>query len=194
MTESSKCGCQASRWLWRAQQWLRCWGTLRVAPASLTDTRTDWNAYICHDAYGQLTFQSGVTGGENVAPMVITRDDKVTVSMSGSGGSLLSINMSLSSGRAYSLAPAVVPGKPRLYWRNAAVGDNARISFPWSNASVKVWRDYDSVHPLSAAASLAALDASTGNLYFYDAAGQRMYAKLVVQPSKNYSTIFIDPM
>ena len=155
--------------------------------------RTDWNAYVCHGTYGQFTFQSGVTGGENVAPMVITRDDNVSASMAGSGGSLLSINMSLLSGRSYALAPAVVPGKPRVYWRDAAAGDNARISFPWSNPSVKVWRDFDSGHPISAAASLAELDASTGNLYFYDAAAQRMYVKLVVQAGKNFSTIFIDP-
>ena len=114
--------------------------------------------------------------------------------MAGSGGSLLSINMSLLSGRKYSLAPALVPSKPRLYWRDAAAGDNARVSFPWSNANVKVWRDYDSGHPLAAAASLSELDASTGNVYFYDAGAQRMYVKLVVQATKNYSTIFIDPM
>jgi hypothetical protein len=105
-----------------------------------------------------------VTGGENIAPMVITRDDNVTASMSGSGGSLMSINMSLLAGRKYALQPALVPAKPRLYWSNAAPGDFARVSFPWTNASVKVWRDYDSGHPISAAASLAALDASTGNV------------------------------
>jgi hypothetical protein len=43
-------------------------------------------------------------------------------------------------------------------------------------------------------ASLAALDASTGNVYFYDAPNQRMYVKLVVQAGRNFSTIFIDPM
>jgi hypothetical protein len=128
-----------------------------------------------------------------VAPMVITRADNVTASMAGSGGSLLSIRMPLLSGRTYSLAPALVPGKPRLYWANASPGDNARIGFPWSNASVKVWRDYDSGHPLAAAASLAALDASTGNVYFYDSPNQRMYVKLVVHAGRNFSTIFIDP-
>jgi cell surface hyaluronidase len=157
-------------------------------------SRTDWNAYICHGAYGQFSFQSGVTGGENIAPMMITRDDNVTANMSGSGGSLTSINMSLISGRRYSLQPTLVPAKPRVYWRDASPGDNARISFPWSNASVKVWRDFDSGHPISPAASLAELDASAGNVYFYDAANQRMYVKLVVQANKNFSTIFIDPM
>lgn len=157
-------------------------------------SRTDWNAFICHGTYGQFTMQSGVSGGENIAPMMITRDDNVTASMSGSGGSLTSINMTLLSGRKYSLQPSLVPSKPRLYWRNATAGDNARISFPWTNASVKVWRDYDSGHPISPAASLAELDASTGNVYFYDAARQTMYVKLVVQATRNYSAIFIDPM
>ena len=71
------------------------------------------------------------------------------------------------------LQPALVPSKPRLYWRDAAPGDNARIGFPWTNASVKVWRDYDSGHPLAAAASLSDLDASAGNVYFYDAGAVR---------------------
>jgi hypothetical protein len=138
--------------------------------------------------------QSGVSGGENIAPMLIKRDDNVTANMSGSGGALTSINMTLLSGRRYALQPAMVPSKPRLYWRNATAGDNARISFPWTNASVKVWRDFDSGHPISAAASLAALDASPGNVYYYDAASQTMYVKLVVQATRNYSTIFIDPV
>ena len=59
---------------------------------------------------------------------------------------------------------------------------------------MKVWRDYDSGHPIAAAASLSDLDASTGNLYFFDAAHSMMYVKLQVQANRNYSTIFIDPM
>ena len=114
--------------------------------------------------------------------------------MAVSGGALTSINMSLLSGRKYTLQPALVPSKPRLYWRDAAPGDNARIGFPWTNASVKVWRDYDSGHPIAVAASLADLDASTGNVYYFDAAGSMMYVKLQVQTNRNYSTIFIDPM
>ena len=126
--------------------------------------------------------------------MMIVRDDNVTGTMAGSGGSLTSINMSLLSGRKYTLQPALVPTKPRLYWRYASPGDNVSIGFPWTNASVKVWRDDDSGHPTAAAGSLADLDASTGNVYFYDAAHQMMYVKLQVQTAKNYSTIFIDPV
>ncbi|MDQ2768245.1 MAG: transmembrane domain-containing protein [Gemmatimonadota bacterium] len=155
--------------------------------------RADWNAYICHGVYGQLSMNSG-TADENIAPVMITRDDNVTGSMAGTGGAFTSINMSLLSGRKYMLQPVLVPSKPRLYWRDAASGDNARVGFPWTNPSVKVWRDYDSGHPLAAAASLSDLDASPGNVYFYDAAHQTMYVKLVVQANRNYSTIFIDPI
>jgi hypothetical protein len=49
-------------------------------------------------------------------------------------------------------------------------------------------------HPISATGSLAELDASMASGYFYDAGGQTMYVRLVVQASKNYATIFIDPM
>jgi hypothetical protein len=157
-------------------------------------SRTDWNAYICRGTYDNFGMNTGAATPENIAPMLITRDDNVTGNMAGSGGSLTSINMTLLSGRKYKLQPAMVPSKPRLYWRDAAPGDNARIGFPWTNASVKVWRDYDSGHPISAAASLSDLDASTGNLYFFDAAHSTMYVKLQVQPNRNYSTIFIDPM
>jgi cell migration-inducing and hyaluronan-binding protein len=155
--------------------------------------RADWNAYICHGAYGQFSMNSG-TAAENIAPMMITRDDNVTGSMAGTGGAQTSISMSLLSGRKYKLQPTTVPSKPRLYWRDAASGDNARIGFPWTNASVKVWRDYDSGHPLAAAASLSDLDASSGNVYFYDASHSMMYVRLVVQANRNYSTIFIDPL
>jgi hypothetical protein len=149
---------------------------------------------VCTIAYGLFSLNTGAATAENIAPMMITRDDNVSGNMAGSGGSLTSINMSLLSGRKYKLQPALVPSKPRLYWRDASPGDNARIGFPWTNASVKVWRDYDSGHPIAAAASLSALDASTGNVYFFDAASSMIYVKLQVQPNKNYSTIFIDPM
>ena len=82
-----------------------------------------------------------------------------------------------------------------MYWRDAAPGDNARIGFPWTNPSVKVWRDYDSgTRSPRRLPRSSDLDASAGNVYFYDAGSQTMYVKLVVQASKNYSTIFIDPM
>ncbi|MEO7038602.1 MAG: G8 domain-containing protein [Gemmatimonadaceae bacterium] len=157
-------------------------------------SHTEWNAYVCRGAYGLFSLGTGAATAENIAPLMIRRDDNVTGTMAGSGGSLTSINMSLLSGRKYTLQPALVPSKPRLYWRDAAPGDNARIGFPWTNASVKVWRDYDSGHPIAAAASLADLDASTGNVYYFDAAGSMMYVKLQVQTNRNYSTIFIDPM
>ena len=94
--------------------------------------------------------------------MTITRDDGVSGSMAGSGNQLTSVNMTLLSGRTYALQPTVVPSKPRLYWRDAAPGDNARVSFPWTQASVIVWRDYDHSHPLTAVTSVADLDASAG--------------------------------
>ncbi len=155
--------------------------------------RSDWNAYICHGTYGQFLFNSGAATAENIAPVVITRADNVTGNMSGSGGKLTSIQMSLLSGHTYALQPAMMPSKPRLYWRDAASGDNARISFPWSVATFVVWRDYDHSHPLTAAASLAELDASTGDKYYFDAAGGTMYVKLVVQATRSYAAIFIDP-
>lgn len=157
-------------------------------------SRTEWNAYVCRGTYGLFSLGTGAATPENMAPLVIKRDDNVTGSMAGSGNSLTSINMSLLSGRAYTLQPTTVPSKPRVYWRDVSPGDNVRIGFPWTTASVKVWRDYDSGHPIGAAASLADLDASTGNLYFFDAAHSMMYVKLQVQTNRSYATIFIDPM
>ena len=156
-------------------------------------SHVDWNAFVCRGTYGMFSFNSGASTPENVAPMMITRDDNVTASMAGSGNQLTSMNMSLLSGRSYTLQPSVVPSKPRLYWRYASPGDNARVSFPWTQPSVIVWRDYDHSHPLAAVGSVAELDASAGDKYFYDAAHQMMYVKLVVRASQNYSTLFIDP-
>ena len=136
-----------------------------------------------------------MTGGENIAPMVITRDDNV-VGQHGGQRRLAHVDQHVAAERPQVHAAADAWCRPSRACTGATrrPGDNARISFPWTVASVKVWRDYDSGHPIAAAASLAALDASTGNVYFYDAASSTMYVKLVVQATKNYSTIFIDPM
>jgi hypothetical protein len=55
----------------------------------------------------------------------------------------------------------------------------------------KVIRDYNSGHPLPAAASLAELESSTGDRYFYDAAGQRLHLKLVVQSGRDWGTLVV---
>lgn len=77
---------------------------------------------------------------------------------------------------------------------NATRPATRAFGLPWSNPSVKVWHDYDSNHPLAATASLADLDVSTGNVYFYYAAPSMMYVKLQLQTGTHYSTIFIDPV
>ena len=66
--------------------------------------------------------------------------------------------------------------------------DWVRVSFAFAGGTFTVLRDGSSTG-LPAAVSLAELDASLGDRYFWDAAAGRIYAKILVRSGRTSSTI-----
>jgi hypothetical protein len=66
-----------------------------------------------------------------------------------------------------------------------------RVSLPYSGAGVVVYRDYWSGNKVTAAASLAELASSNGDRYYL--AGGVLHLKLVVQASRDYTTVHVAP-
>jgi hypothetical protein len=68
-----------------------------------------------------------------------------------------------------------------------------RVTLPYPQPTFRVIRDYNSSQPLVAAASLAELDASTGDRYFHDGVTGLIHLKLVTKTGRDWATGFVEP-
>jgi cell migration-inducing and hyaluronan-binding protein len=151
--------------------------------------RAEWNAHVCATAYGRLQLSSAAPG-EIVAPATVTRDDGVALALAGSGNSAASLNLSVPLGRGYTLALAAPVTRPRIGVWGLKPGEWVRVSLPYSAAALTAWRDYWTGNRVTAAGSLAELDASAGDRYYH--AGGVLHLKLVAQPGRDYATVHVD--
>jgi cell migration-inducing and hyaluronan-binding protein len=161
---------------------------LLVTPACAA--RPEWNAHVCPLAYGRLDVTSAATG-ELVAPATVTRDDGVALALAGSGNRTTSISLSVPLARAYAAATATTLTRPRVTVWGVKPGEWVRVSLPFAATGVTAWRDYWTGNRVTAAASLAELDASAGDRYFL--AGGVLHLKLVAQAGRDYAAVFVDP-
>jgi hypothetical protein len=64
------------------------------------------------------------------------------------------------------------------------------VSLPFAGAALTAWRDYWTGSPVTAAASLAELDASAGDRYYL--ADGVLHLKLVAREGRDYAAVFAD--
>ena len=170
--------------------WVAANNPLMVSPGC---TRRDaWNAWICTTTFVQLQVRGA--NAQVVAPLSITRDDAASASYVGVPGQPQTVSASVPTSRTYRVQyTGAIPDRPQLYVRRSKPGDWVRLIVPYSNPSFNVIRDGNNSAPLTAAASLAELDASTGSKYFYDAGVGLMHLKAQVQAGRTQATLFVVP-
>jgi cell migration-inducing and hyaluronan-binding protein len=152
--------------------------------------RTEWNAHDCGGRYIRLQVRSETE--LPVAPVTLTRDDNASLELVGVPNNSQYAVLSLPTGRAYTLAFANgVPLTTRLSINDSEVGDWLRISLPYPSANFEVIRDYNGSRPIEAAASLAELDGSDGDVYFYDAG--TLHLKAVTREGRDWANLLIRP-
>ncbi len=129
-----------------------------------------------------------------VAPLTIMRDDAAAASYVGVPGQPQTVSTSVTTSRTYRVRyNGGIPDRPQFYMRRGAPGDWVRLIAPYPNPSFNVIRDSNNGAPLTPAASLAELDASTGNQYFYDGATGLLHLKAVTQVGRTQATLFVVP-
>jgi cell migration-inducing and hyaluronan-binding protein len=154
--------------------------------------RAEWNAYVCANRYVGLQIRSDA---EPVAPLTATRDDAAAVTLVGVPGNPNNALTTVLPGRAYAVQFAgAAPLRPRIQLNRTLEGEWARVTLPYAQAALKVTRDYNGAHPLPAAASLAELDASSGDRYWYDAGTGLLHLKLVTRAGWTSATVQVEPM
>jgi hypothetical protein len=154
--------------------------------------RAAWNAYVCPDRYVGLQIR---TDAEPVAPLTLTRDDAAAVTLVGVPDNANNALTTVLPGRGYTVQFAgAAPLRPRIQLNRTLESEWARVTLPYPQAALKVTRDYNGSHPLVAAASLAELDASTGDRYWYDAGTGLLHLKLVTRSGWTSATMQVEPM
>ncbi len=153
--------------------------------------RVDWNAQVCSQRYVSLNIRSDA---EVVAPLTLTRDDSAAIALVGVPDRPQAANASLLPGRGYTVQYAgTIPLHPRLLIRGTVEGEWIRLTLPYPQAALRVVRDYAGSQPLVPAASLAELDASAGDRYWYDSETGLLHLKLVTRTGRTSTTLQVDP-
>lgn len=151
-----------------------------------------WNAYDCSNRFIRLHIRG--INGEVIGPAVVQRDDGAATTYVGNGNDPVNVLMSLPVGRSYVVTPgAALPLSPRFFATGLVPGEWIRVTIPYTGATVRVSRDYSTTVFLPAAASLAALDASSGNTYYLDQASGLLHLKLQAQAGRDYAVAYVVP-
>jgi cell migration-inducing and hyaluronan-binding protein len=153
--------------------------------------RSGWNAWVCTGRRVRLGVRNNSL--EAVAPLTLRRDDAQSLALAGVPDARTSAYTTVVPNRKYVVEwGAGVPPKPRIHLDRSREGEWVQVSFAWSNASVNVIRDYNTSRPLAAAASLAELEASSGDRYYFDAGAGVMHLKVVTQATRDWAAVFVE--
>lgn len=163
---------------------------LMVTPACTN--RPAWNAWVCQQPFVQ--FQVRGASAQVVAPLSIVRDDAAQATYVGVPGQPETVSSSLVTSRTYRIQYAgTVPDHPQFTMRRTVGGDWIRIIAPYPNVPFDVIRDGNNNAKLTAAASIAEVDAGTGNKFFYDVATGLLHLKAQTQTGRTSATLAVVP-
>lgn len=152
--------------------------------------QNDWNTYICTSRYAHLSI--GSDDGQSVAPLTVTRDDGKKTTLVGANNTT-STSTSALLGRSYTVQMANTTSKLRLRLDDIQAGDWVKVGVPYNQGSFLVYADYYTGNKLSSVQSMSALDASSGNAYYYDSGAKMLYVKIMPRDGNDWATVFADP-
>ena len=163
---------------------------LLVTPACTF--RQPWNAYACLNRFVNVQVRSA--DQQTIVPLDVVRDDGATGNFVGVPGNPWMVSASVAPARTYTINyQGAVPAKPQLFANGLAQGEWVRVVIPYPTGLVNVYRDYNTSVAILAAASLAELDASTGDKYYYDTGSAKLFFKLMAKTGRDWATMFVVP-
>lgn len=154
--------------------------------------RAAWNAYVCPHRF--INLQVRAADQQAVAPLTIRRDDGATGSFVGVPGATWFVSASVVPARGYTVAfQGGVPAKPQVFAHDLVATDWVRVSLPYPTGQVNVYRDYDTSVSIAAVASLAELDASVGDKFFYESGTGILHLKAMAKAGRTWAALFVVP-
>ncbi len=162
-----------------------------LATAACT-ARAEWNAYVCPHRFVGFSVRSDA---ETVAPVTLTRDDAASLTLVGVPDNPRSAFASMVPGRGYTLQfTGAAPLRPRLSLSRTVEGEWALLTLPYPQPALRVIRDFNSSQPLAQAADLAALEAGSGDTYWYDSGTGMLHLKLMTRAGRSSTTLQVEPL
>ena len=154
--------------------------------------RQAWNAHVCTNRFVNLAVNTSAS--DAIAPLTVTRDDAVSLALSGTGNGTTHAAFTGIPGRSYTLQwSGATPVNPRFYLNSAVAGDGVVLTFPYPAAPSKIQRDYWDGNPVTAAASAAEVASGAGDKYYYDAGAGTLTIRLVAMTGRDWATLFVRP-
>ncbi|MHB1327028.1 MAG: G8 domain-containing protein [Gemmatimonadales bacterium] len=161
-----------------------------VTPACRLDAT--WNAHVCGGRYVNIRVRSADQAA--VAPLDLVRDDGATTGYVGVPGQAYNVSATVPASRSYRVVyRTALPTKPQFYVNGLVQGDWVRLTLPYQGTGIKVYRDYSTTATIPAAATLAELDASSGDRYFHDVGAGMLHLKAMARQGRDWATLFVTP-
>lgn len=148
-----------------------------------------WNSYACQHHYDDISIDS--EGGQSIAPVTVTRSDGVSEQQSGQDPDYVSV--SALPGYTYTWKFPQPATSLQIDYQHLRSGDQVELAFSYPSASCKLYRDAEQDSPIKAASSLSAFNASSGNLYYYDATSGMLSIKLIPQHGNDWARVNVEP-
>jgi hypothetical protein len=154
--------------------------------------RADWNAWVCPTRFAGVSVQAFSSWDPLITPFNVQRDDgKATPTMTGYSQRWVALNVP--TRRTYTVR---YPGQPalgvRIAYDRLADGEWVRVTLPYTNGRFVMHREGDNFIPINPVGSVAELDAVSRTSYYYDAAQQLLYVKLVAKPGLPAGAVWLE--
>ncbi len=163
---------------------------LMLTPACVS--RPVWNAFVCPTRF--VNIQIRTANQQALAPLDLVRDDGATATFVGVPDLNWYVSASVVPGRSYAVTYSTpLPSQPQVFATRLMPGEWVRVSIQYPLVPIAVYRDYDTSASIAAAASLAELDASTGDKYFHDPATGKLHLKASPKAGRDWASLFVVP-
>lgn len=148
-----------------------------------------WDSYVCRHHYVNISIES--SGGQNIAPLSISREDGVTSSQSGMDSNYVSV--SALPAHDYNLHYAGLATNLQIDLQHTQAQDWVQLALPYPSARCHLYRDAAQDSTISAAKTMAEFNASHGEKYYYDQQQGLLYIKLIPQAGNDWARVNVDP-
>ncbi len=163
---------------------------------SSCESKVDWNAHVCEADYASLWVETLDGDPEAIKPLMLKRDDGETQTLMGCCGDSSEALSSVFTDQNYEVAfNGSTPSKARfVLWRGRDHWVRLSFDYPVAPRVTKYGCDLDDTNNWceGAPGSLDELDGATGSSYYYDAATEKLYLK-IVSNSYDWEELQVEP-
>jgi cell migration-inducing and hyaluronan-binding protein len=154
--------------------------------------RADWNAVVCRSHFVGVHVQAFSSWDPLITPFNVHRDDgQATPTMDGYSQRWVALNVP--TRRTYTVEyPRRAALGVRIAYDHLVEGEWVRVTLPYTYAKFVMHREGDNFVPINPVGSEAEVDGATRTTFYYDAALQLVYVKLIAKPGQATGAVWLE--